>query len=159
MTVWQNVSFPLTRGKVNFFKEEGRELALKKLYRVGLQPEVADQYPSELSGGMQKRVGLARAIALDPDIIFFDEPTTGLDPITTTIINDLIREIVTDMKATTITITHDISSTRAIADEVAFLHEGKIQWKGSVNSMEASKNPYLHQFLNGLSEGPITAIK
>ena len=117
--VWQNVAFRLMRGALKRPKDEAREVAIEKLRRVGLKPEVADKFPAELSGGMQKRVGLARAIAADPEIIFFDEPTTGLDPIMSGVINDLIREIVTEMGATALTITHDMTSVRAIADNVA----------------------------------------
>jgi phospholipid/cholesterol/gamma-HCH transport system ATP-binding protein len=108
---------------------------------------------------MQKRVGLARAIAADPEIIFFDEPTTGLDPIMSGVINELIREIVVEMGATAMTITHDMSSVRAIADKVAMLHDGVVQWSGPVANMEKSGNPYLDQFLNGRAEGPIEAVR
>ncbi|MEO0829924.1 MAG: ATP-binding cassette domain-containing protein, partial [Pseudomonadota bacterium] len=120
LPVWQNVAFRLLRGPQK--TPQAREIAIEKLRRVGLEPDVADLYPAELSGGMQKRVGLARAIAADPEIIFIDEPTTGLDPIMAGVINDLIREIVTEMGATAITITHDMSSVRAIGDQVAMLH-------------------------------------
>ena len=119
----------------------------------------ADQFPAELSGGMQKRVGLARAIATDPKVIFFDEPTTGLDPIMSGVINELIREIVTEMGATTITITHDMTSVRAIADNVAMLHDGLVQWHGPVAEMDNADDPYLHQFLSGSADGPIQAIR
>jgi ABC-type transporter Mla maintaining outer membrane lipid asymmetry ATPase subunit MlaF len=105
-------------------KAEAREIAIEKLRRVGLA-RGGRPFPGELSGGMQKRVGLARAIAAEPEIIFFDEPTTGLDPIMSGVINDLIREIVTEMGATAMTITHDMSSVRAIADNVAMLHGGQ----------------------------------
>jgi phospholipid/cholesterol/gamma-HCH transport system ATP-binding protein len=138
---------------------EAREIAIEKLRRVGLKPEVADLYPAELSGGMQKRVGLARAIAAQPEIIFFDEPTTGLDPIMSGVINDLIREIVVEMGATAMTITHYMSSVRAIADKVAMLHAGKIRWTGPVAEMDASGDPYLTQFITGSAEGPIEAIR
>ncbi len=130
MTVWQNVAFRLLRGRLKRPKAAARAVAVEKLRRVGLGPEVADLYPAELSGGMQKRVGLARAIAAEPEIIFFDEPTTGLDPIMAGVINELIREIVVEMGATAMTITHDMSSVRAIADQVAMLHDGKIRWTG-----------------------------
>jgi len=159
MTVWQNVAFRLLRGSLKRPKEEAREIAIEKLRRVGLTPDVADLYPSELSGGMQKRVGLARAIAAEPEIIFFDEPTTGLDPIMSGVINDLIREIVVEMGATAMTITHDMSSVRAIADNVAMLHGGVIQWTGPVNQMDASGDPYLTQFISGSAEGPIEAVR
>ncbi|MFN7597129.1 MAG: ABC transporter ATP-binding protein, partial [Cereibacter sp.] len=130
MRVWENVAFRLLRGGAKQSKAEARDRAIEKLRRVGLTPDVADLYPAELSGGMQKRVGLARAIAAEPEIIFFDEPTTGLDPIMAGVINALIREIVTEMGATAITITHDMSSVRAIADKVAMLHAGVIRWTG-----------------------------
>ncbi|KPU83100.1 ABC transporter, partial [Marinosulfonomonas sp. PRT-SC04] len=126
---------------------------------VGLKPEVADQFPGELSGGMQKRVGLARAIAAEPEIIFFDEPTTGLDPIMSGVINELIREIVVEMGVTAMTITHDMSSVRAIADKVAMLHDGVIQWSGPVADMDNSNDPYLDQFIHGRAEGPIEAVR
>ena len=132
---------------------------IEKLRRVGLKPEQADLYPAELSGGMQKRVGLARAIAAEPEIIFFDEPTTGLDPIMAGVINDLIREIVTEMGATAMTITHDMTSVRAIADNVAMLHDGVIQWTGPVSEMDASGDPYLAQFITGSPDGPIEAVR
>lgn len=159
MAVWQNVAFRLLRGSLKRPKEEAREIAIEKLRRVGLTPDVADLYPSELSGGMQKRVGLARAIAAEPEIIFFDEPTTGLDPIMSGVINDLIREIVVEMGATAMTITHDMSSVRAIADNVAMLHGGVIQWTGPVSQMDASGDPYLTQFISGSAVGPIEAVR
>jgi len=159
LTVWQNVSFRLLRGSLKRPKAEAREIAIEKLRRVGLKPDVADQFPAELSGGMQKRVGLARAIAAEPEIIFFDEPTTGLDPIMAGVINDLIREIVTEMGVTAMTITHDMSSVRAIADDVAMLHDGVIKWTGPVADMDASGDPYLDQFIHGRAEGPIEAVR
>ena len=159
LTVWQNVAFKMLRGKLKKTNAEARNIAIEKLRHVGLKPEVADKYPAELSGGMQKRVSLARAIATNPEIIFFDEPNTGLDPIMSGVINDLIREIVVEMKATAITITHDMSSVRAIADKVAMLHDGKIRWTGSIEEMEQSDDPYLTQFINGHSHGPIETIR
>ncbi|MGR3635222.1 MAG: ABC transporter ATP-binding protein [Shimia sp.] len=159
MPVWQNVAFRLLRGSLKRPKLEAREIAIEKLRRVGLTPDVADLFPSELSGGMQKRVGLARAIAAEPEIIFFDEPTTGLDPIMSGVINDLIREIVTEMGATAMTITHDMTSVRAIADNVAMLHDGVIQWTGPVAQMDASGDPYLTQFISGSADGPIEAVR
>lgn len=157
--VWQNVAFRLMRGALKRPKAEAREIAIEKLRRVGLKPEVADKFPAELSGGMQKRVGLARAIAADPEIIFFDEPTTGLDPIMSGVINDLIREIVTEMGATALTITHDMTSVRAIADNVAMLHDGVVKWTGAVNDMDTSGDPYVDQFIHGRAEGPIAAVR
>ncbi len=159
LPVWQNVAFRLLRGSLKRPKAEARAIAIEKLRRVGLKPEVADLFPAELSGGMQKRVGLARAIAADPAIIFFDEPTTGLDPIMAGVINELIREIVTEMGVTAMTITHDMSSVRAIADRVAMLHDGVIQWTGPITEMDTTPDPYVQQFIHGRAEGPIAAIR
>ena len=159
LRVWENVAFRLMRGSLRRPKAEAREIAVEKLRRVGLGPQVADLYPSELSGGMQKRVGLARAIAAEPEIIFFDEPTTGLDPIMSGVINDLIREIVVEMGATAMTITHDMTSVRAIADRVAMLHGGVIRWTGPVSEMDATPDPYVQQFIHGRAQGPIEAIR
>ncbi|UWQ80576.1 ATP-binding cassette domain-containing protein [Leisingera sp. S132] len=159
LPVWQNVAFRLLRGALKRPQEEAREIAIEKLRRVGLKANVADRFPAELSGGMQKRVGLARAIAAEPEIIFFDEPTTGLDPIMSGVINDLIREIVVEMGATAMTITHDMTSVRAIADNVAMLHGGVIQWTGPVAEMDQSGDPYMEQFIHGRAEGPIEAVR
>ncbi|MEP4195761.1 MAG: ATP-binding cassette domain-containing protein [Aliishimia sp.] len=159
LKVWENVAFRLLRGSLKRPKEEARDIAIDKLRRVGLTADVADRFPGELSGGMQKRVGLARAIAANPEIIFFDEPTTGLDPIMAGVINDLIREIVTEMGATAMTITHDMSSVRAIADNVAMLHAGKIRWTGPVAEMDDSSDPYVDQFIHGRATGPIEAVR
>ena len=159
MSVWQNVAFRLLRGPNRLPRAEARDIAIAKLQRVGLPPKTADLYPSELSGGMQKRAGLARAIAAEPEIIFFDEPTTGLDPIMSGVINDLIQEIVSEMGATTITITHDMSSVRAIATSVAMLHAGRIQWHGPVADLETAQDPYLQQFIAGAPDGPIKTLR
>jgi phospholipid/cholesterol/gamma-HCH transport system ATP-binding protein len=159
LKVWENVAFRLVRGPKAVPKAEAREIAIEKLRRVGLKPSVADLFPAELSGGMQKRVGLARAIAAEPEIIFFDEPTTGLDPIMAGVINDLIREIVTEMGATAMTITHDMSSVRAIADNVAMLHGGVIRWTGPVGEMDATPDPYVQQFIHGRADGPIESVR
>ena len=159
LTVWQNVAFRLLRGSQKLPRTQAREIAIEKLRRVGLKPEVADLYPAELSGGMQKRVGLARAIAAEPEIIFFDEPTTGLDPIMSGVINELIREIVVEMGVTAMTITHDMTSVRAIADRVAMLYGGLIRWTGPVGEMDGSGDPYLDQFIHGRAEGPIEAVR
>ncbi|MBC66408.1 MAG: ABC transporter ATP-binding protein [Rhodobacteraceae bacterium] len=155
LNVWQNISFRLIRGNGRINAKEAREIAEQKLQRVGLKPEISELFPSELSGGMQKRVGLARAIASNPEIIFFDEPTTGLDPIMAGVINELIREIVVEMGVTAITITHDMASARAIGDKIAMIHNGIIQWNGQITDLEKSNDPYLIQFLNGSSNGPI----
>jgi phospholipid/cholesterol/gamma-HCH transport system ATP-binding protein len=159
LKVWENVAFRLMRGATKIPAAQARDIAIEKLRRVGLTPAVADQLPAELSGGMQKRVGLARAIAAEPEIIFFDEPTTGLDPIMAGVINDLIREIVVEMGVTAMTITHDMSSVRAIADNVAMLHAGKIRWTGPIGSMDTADDPYLQQFIHGRSDGPIESVR
>ncbi len=154
LNVWQNVAFALIQGK-KMAKAEAYNIARSKLEQVGLGPEVANLFPSELSGGMQKRVGLARAIAAEPEIIFFDEPTTGLDPIMADIINDLIVSCVRQLGATTITITHDMSSARKIADDIAMIYQGEIIWQGTAEEIEDSGNAHVNQFINGLADGPI----
>jgi len=159
LPVWQNVAFRLLRGSFKRPHSEARDVAIEKPRRVGLSPDVANLYPAELSGGMQKRAGLARAIAADPEIIFFDEPTTGLDPIMAGVINDLIHEIVSEMGATAVTITHDMSSVRAIADRVAMLHDGVVKWQGTVPEMDDTTDPYVAQFIHGRAEGPISALR
>jgi phospholipid/cholesterol/gamma-HCH transport system ATP-binding protein len=159
LRVWENVAFRLMQGKLKQPAEQARAVALEKLRRVGLSPDVADLYPAELSGGMQKRVGLARAIAAEPEVIFFDEPTTGLDPIMAGVINALIREIVVEMGATAITITHDMTSVRAIADRVAMLHDGVIRWVGPVGELDATPDPYVQQFVHGRADGPIASVR
>ena len=158
LKVWENVAFALVQGE-NMPRAQAKDIAIEKLAKVGLSADVGELNPSELSGGMQKRVGLARAIAHDPEIVFFDEPTTGLDPIMSGVINDLIREIVVEMGATAMTITHDMSSVRAIADNVAMLHDGVIQWTGPVAEMDTASDPYLQQFINGRADGPIEAVR
>lgn len=154
LPIWENISFRLLNHK-KIGKVEARKIAIEKLRSVGLSEKVADLFPSELSGGMQKRASLARAIATNPEIIFFDEPTTGLDPIMADVINDLIVSNSKQLGATTITITHDMHSARKIADKVAMLFEGKIIWFGDVKDLDSSNNPYLDQFINGRAEGPI----
>jgi phospholipid/cholesterol/gamma-HCH transport system ATP-binding protein len=154
LTVWENVSFALVQGR-GMNRKSAKEIAIAKLAKVGLGPDVALLRPSELSGGMQKRVGLARAIAADPEVIFFDEPTTGLDPIMADVINELIVELVKDLGATALSITHDMASVRKIADNVAMIYEGKIIWDGPVAKIDHSGNPYVDQFVHGRAEGPI----
>jgi phospholipid/cholesterol/gamma-HCH transport system ATP-binding protein len=154
LPVWENVSFGLLQVQ-KLGRAEAREQAIETLGRVGLGPDVADLSPSELSGGMQKRVGLARAIATQPEILFFDEPTTGLDPIMADVINQLIATSVRHLGATAISITHDMASARKIADRVAMLYQGKIIWQGPVAQIDASDNPYVDQFIHGRGEGPI----
>ena len=152
--VWENIAFGLIR-KDKMPKNEARDVAMAKLQSVGLGSEVADLFPAELSGGMQKRVALARAIARNPEIIFFDEPTTGLDPIMADVINDLIIKCSEELGATTLTITHDMHSARKIADHVAMIYEGKIIWQGAVDELDHSDNEYVDQFIHGRAEGPI----
>lgn len=154
LKVWENITFALLQNK-QVTIEEASSLAEKKLADVGLGPEVANLFPSELSGGMQKRVALARAIAHNPEYIFFDEPTTGLDPIMSDIINKLIVKCSEQLGATTITITHDMHSVRTIADEVAMLYQGKIIWRDTVDKLDNSGNPYVEQFIHGSSDGPM----
>lgn len=155
LRVWENVAFGLIQGK-KMNKDEAREIAVKKLSQVGLNAKVGDLFPAELSGGMQKRVGLARAIASNPEIIFFDEPTTGLDPIMADVINDLIVDCVKDLGATALSITHDMASARKIADHVAMIYEGRMIWNGKVGDLDHSGNEYVDQFIHGRAEGPIT---
>jgi phospholipid/cholesterol/gamma-HCH transport system ATP-binding protein len=137
LPVWQNVAFRLRRARKPMPRRAARRLAIGKLARVGL----------------------ARAIATDPKVIFFDEPTAGLDPIMAGVINDLIRELVTEMGATAITITHDMTTVRTVADQVAMLHGGVMRWIGPVAEIEASGDPYLDQFIHGRAEGPIAAVR
>ncbi len=154
LPVWRNVTFGLTRGRYRD-PAKMRAIAEENLERVGLGREVLNLRPSELSGGMQKRVALARAIAPRPEILFFDEPTTGLDPIRADVINDLITSLVDDLGLTALTITHDMASARKIAHRVAMLYNGKIVWHGPRDRLHDSGNPYVDQFVQGRAEGPI----
>ena len=154
LKVWENVAFGLIQGR-NMPRDQAREIALEKLAQVGMGGEVGELSPAELSGGMQKRVGLARAIATEPEIIFFDEPTTGLDPIMGDVINDLIVKCVEELGATALSITHDLASARKIANRIAMIHEGKIIWAGPVADIDNSGSEHVDQFINGRAEGPI----
>ena len=154
LPVWRNVTFALTRGHARDANQM-RRIAEENLERVGLDNRILNLRPSELSGGMQKRVALARAIAPRPEIIFFDEPTTGLDPIRADVINDLIVSLVEDLGVTALTITHDMASARKIAHRVAMLYEGRIIWRGPRDRLYDSGNPYVDQFVQGRAEGPI----
>jgi phospholipid/cholesterol/gamma-HCH transport system ATP-binding protein len=154
LRVWENVAFGLIQGR-GMARDEARNVAIAKLGQVGLNADVATLFPAELSGGMQKRVALARAIAAEPEILFFDEPTTGLDPIMADVINELIRKCVSELGATALSITHDMASVRKIADHVAMLYDGKILWHGAVGEIDQSGNPYVDQFINGRADGPI----
>ena len=144
LPVWQNVAFRLLR---KMPKAKARAIALEKLGRVGLEADVADRLPAMLSGGMQKRAGLARAIATNPSVLFFDEPTTGLDPIMSRAINDLIRDIVRETHATTLTITHDMTTVRTIADTVMLLEQGKVHWQGTVSDLSETRDETLRAFI------------
>lgn len=155
MKVWENVAFGLVHGR-GMDKKEAYPIAIEKIEAVGLKPEVGNLYPAEISGGMQKRVSLARAVAVQPEIIFFDEPTTGLDPIMADVINELIVDSVKQLGATALSITHDMGSVRKIADFVAMIHEGKIIWHGPVDDLDHSGNEYVEQFIHGRADGPIT---
>jgi len=154
LAVWENVAFGLIQ-REHISRSRAKERAIETLAKVGLRPEVADLSPAELSGGMQKRVGLARAIAGDPEIIFFDEPTTGLDPIMADVINDLIIASVRKKGITALSITHDMHSARKIADRVTMLYDGKLIWQGPSSEVEHSGNPFVDQFVKGAAEGPI----
>ncbi|MDX2074193.1 MAG: ABC transporter ATP-binding protein [Alphaproteobacteria bacterium] len=155
LPVWENISFALLQNH-QMNRAEAKELAVAKLQQVGLSADVAGLSPSELSGGMQKRVALARAIAVSPEIILFDEPTTGLDPIMADVINQLIVKCSKELGATTLTITHDMASVRRIAHRVAMIYQGKIIWQGEVREIERSGNEFVDQFIHGRAEGPIT---
>ncbi|HCP00993.1 MAG: ABC transporter ATP-binding protein [Alphaproteobacteria bacterium] len=154
LPVWENVAFGLTQAR-NMVRSDARDAALDAMNIVGLDDDIADRAPAELSGGMQKRVGLARAIATRPEILFFDEPTTGLDPIMGSVIDNLILKSVHELGATALTITHDMASARRIADNVALIHQGRIVWHGPVGDIDHSGNDMVDQFINGRSIGPI----
>jgi phospholipid/cholesterol/gamma-HCH transport system ATP-binding protein len=154
LPVWENVAFGLIEGQ-GMGRRKARDKALEKLAQVGLGSDVADLSPAELSGGMQKRVALARAIACEPEIIFFDEPTTGLDPIMADVINELIVKCVRDLGATAVSITHDMHSARKISDRMAMLYKGKLIWVGPTGEIDRSDNAYVDQFIHGRAEGPI----
>jgi phospholipid/cholesterol/gamma-HCH transport system ATP-binding protein len=154
LPVWENVAFGLIQGR-NAPRSKAKETALEKLAQVGLGPEVGELRPSELSGGMQKRVALARAICAEPEIIIFDEPTTGLDPIMADVINHLIIKCVRQLGATAMSITHDMVSARKIADRIAMIYKGRIIWSGPTAEIDHSGNPFVEQFIHGRAEGPI----
>jgi phospholipid/cholesterol/gamma-HCH transport system ATP-binding protein len=157
LTIWENIAFRLVYAeRVN--RKQARERAVETMRKVRLAPDFADRYPVELSGGMQKRASLARAIVSRPEIIFFDEPTTGLDPITADAINDLIVEMVKDLGCAAVSITHDMHSARKIGDEIAMIYEGKIIWRGPAAQIDRSGDPRVDQFIHGRAEGPIQAV-
>lgn len=154
LSVWRNVAFGLIEGQ-GIDPNKAYGITLEKLAQVGLEESVATLLPSELSGGMRKRVGLARAIATEPKILFFDEPTTGLDPIMGQVIDQLIVSCVKELGATAVTITHDMQSLRRIADEVVMLCHGRNIWQGHVSEIDTTDNPYVRQFVEGSDQGPI----
>ena len=154
LTVWENVAFRLLH-EHGVPRAATREKAIEKLGQVGLVPDTADLYPSELSGGMQKRAGLARAIATDPEILFLDEPTSGLDPIMSNIISELIVERVDELGATVISVVSDLAVVRNIADHVTMLHEGRVVWHGPIEDLDNTDNPYVRQFVTQSIDGPI----
>ncbi len=154
LRVWENVAFGLVQAR-GMERLAAKDIAVRKLAAVGLSAEVGELFPAELSGGMQKRVALARAIATEPDIIFFDEPTTGLDPIMSDVINDLIVDCVKELGASTLSITHDLASARKIAHRIAMIYNGQIIWSGPVSKIDYTGNPYVDQFIHGRAEGPI----
>ena len=155
LPIWENVTFRL-RQQQKMNRADARDLAVDTITQLGLSPQVIDQYPAELSGGMQKRVALARAIADKPEILLFDEPTSGLDPITGGVIDRLIIDAVKRLGATAMTISHDMASVRRIADKVAMIHNGVIIWCGSVEKMDDTGVPEVNQFVHGRAEGPLT---
>lgn len=158
LPIWHNVAFrPMQQARLS--TAQARAIAVENLERVGLGSELLDAYPAALSGGMHKRVGLARAIAGNPDIVIFDEPTTGLDPIMTDVINQLIHDCVRALGATALTITHDMSSVHSFADKVALLYDGQIIWNGAQDALATSDNPYLAQFINGSPTGPMELVE
>ena len=158
MTIWENIAFRLIH-EDGLAPHEARDRAIARLGQVGLTPDTADLYPSEVSGGMQKRVGLARAIATDPEILFLDEPTAGLDPIMSNIISELINERVDELGATVISIVSNLDVVRNIADSVLMLHEGRVVWNGPVAELDETDNPYVRQFVTQSVEGPIEMPK
>lgn len=154
LKVWENVAFGLMNAK-RMNRIQAKKIALQNLAAVGLDARVGELFPSEISGGMQRRVALARAIATTPNLIFFDEPTAGLDPIFCGVINDIISKGVRELKATAVTITHDMASARHVADRIAMIYEGRIIWSGLAPDIERSGNPYVEQFITGSPIGPI----
>ena len=157
LPVWRNVAFRLLREGMP--KAQAQETALDCLRRTGLGPDTAELSPAELSGGMQKRVGLARAIAAEPEILFFDEPTTGLDPILAQVVSQLIRHLVDELGATALTITHDLAAARIIGDRIAMLEGGVVRWSGATGDLERSGNEHVEQFVTGSAEGPIETLR
>ncbi len=155
LSVWENVGFSLKQ-HTRLSDREIRRIATEKLALVGLK-DVEDKMPAELSGGMKKRVGLARAICMDAEIILYDEPTTGLDPITADAINDLVIDLRKKLGVTSVAITHDMHSAYKISDRIAMLYKGEILEIGTPDQIRNTTNPIVHQFITGSAVGPITA--
>lgn len=155
LPLWENVGFGLMSAH-GVSRADARVAAIERLRQVGLDADSADRFPADISAGAQKRVGLARAIATEPEILFFDEPTTGIDPIMGDVIDNLIVKCVKELGATALTITHDMESARRIADRVAMIHDGKIAWIGDVDKIDASGNEIVDQFIHGRVEGPMS---
>ena len=153
MSVWENVAFGLLEQGEK--RNDAKDVAIERLRQVGLRSRVADLMPADLSGGMRKRVALARAVCLKPEIIFYDEPTTGLDPITTDVINDLILKLKEELGITSLTITHNMQSAYKIADHVGMLYEGELIFTGTPKELKSTDNPYVQQFITGSAQGPI----
>lgn len=154
LPIWENIAFKLIN-RLNVPPAQAREIALEKLSQVDLPPSTADLFPSEISGGMQKRVGIARAMAGDPNVLFLDSPTAGLDPVTSNRINEMIGETVTRLAATMICITSDMEAARSLYDNLVMLNEGKVVWRGATKDIDSADNPYLEQMIEGRAEGPI----
>jgi phospholipid/cholesterol/gamma-HCH transport system ATP-binding protein len=156
LPLWENVGFGLMSAH-GVSRADARVAAIKRLRQVGLDEDSADRFPADISAGAQKRVGLARAIATEPEILFFDEPTTGIDPIMGDVIDNLIVKSVKELGATALTITHDMDSARRIADRIAMIHDGRIVWVGDVAKLDDSGNDIVDQFIHGRVNGPMSA--
>ena len=156
LTVWENITFRIRQHR-RLSRRQAIDLCAEKLRDVGLAADAALLYPVELSGGMQKRVGIARALADNPQILLLDEPTAGLDPIMTNVINELILENVRNLGATVISVTSNLDGARHIADRIVMLHEGRAVWNGDVGDLDDSGNPYVDQFVHKTADGPIRA--
>jgi phospholipid/cholesterol/gamma-HCH transport system ATP-binding protein len=157
LPIWENVAFGLMSAH-GISRPEARKIAMECLTQVGLQKDNAERFPADISVGAQKRVGLARAIASEPKILFFDEPTTGIDPVIGDVIDRLIIKCVKELGATALTITHDMESARRIGDRVAMIYKGKIVWVGDVDRIDNSDNEYVDQFIKGRISGPMSAL-
>lgn len=156
LTIFENVGISLLENGQD--PEKVRTLVIKMLEEVNLSKDILDKYPSELSGGMRKRVGLARTLIRNPKIILYDEPTTGLDPITSRVVHELMAAMQAKLKITSVVISHDLEIFKYV-DYIALLHEGKIRYFGEAKTIWESKNPYIYQFIRGLPEGPIQTEK